>query len=66
MGASEVQSYLLHLASERHVAIATQNQALNALVFLYRDVLDAELGGIGEIKRPTRRPKLRLFRFSSG
>src|SRR4051794_24604894 len=35
MGAAEVQSYLNYLATEREVAAATQNQALNALVFLY-------------------------------
>ena len=38
MGAAEVQAYLSHLASERDVAPATQNQALNAIVFLYREV----------------------------
>jgi hypothetical protein len=35
MGAAEVQAYLAHLAREKQVATATQNQALNALVFLY-------------------------------
>ena len=58
MGAGEVQAYLSHLASERNVAKATQNQALNAIVFLYREVLDVDLGSIGRIERPTRRPKL--------
>lgn len=58
LGATEVQAYLSHLATEKNVATATQNQALNAIVFLYRDVLNVELGGIGQIERPTRRPKL--------
>ncbi len=58
MGAVEVQAYLSHLASERNVAKATQNQALNAIVFLYREVLNVELGSIGKIERPTRSPKL--------
>ena len=58
LGAPEVQAYLSHLATEKNVAAATQNQALNAIVFLYRDVLNVELGGIGRIERPTRRPKL--------
>ncbi|WP_224750134.1 site-specific integrase [Halomonas sp. ML-15] len=40
MGASEVRVFLEHLAVERHVAAATQNQALNALVFLYRHILE--------------------------
>ncbi|MBI5802684.1 MAG: phage integrase N-terminal SAM-like domain-containing protein [Verrucomicrobia bacterium] len=58
MGAAEVQAYLSHLASERDVAPATQNQALNAIVFLYREVLLVELGAIGRIERPRRGPKL--------
>jgi len=58
MGAVEVQAYLSHLASEKNVAKATQNQALNAIVFLYREVLGLELGRIGEIERPTRSAKL--------
>jgi len=39
MGADQVTSFLSSLAIERHVAAATQNQALAALLFLYRDVL---------------------------
>lgn len=39
MGAREVERYLSHLASHEQVAVSTQRQALNALVFLYRDVL---------------------------
>ncbi len=58
LGAKEVQAYLSHLASERNVATATQNQALNAIVFLYRAVLNVDLGNLGKIERPTRRPKL--------
>lgn len=57
MGAPEVQAYLNHLAVNRNVAISTQNQALNALIFLYRSVLGMDLGQIGEIERPTRRRK---------
>ncbi len=59
MGTSEVHAFLEHLAVERHVAAATQNQALNALVFLYRHVLEQPLGDIGEFsraKRPRRLP----------
>lgn len=59
MGGSEVHAFLEHLAVERHVAASTQNQALNALVFLYRHVLDQPLGDIGEFshaKRPRRLP----------
>lgn len=58
MGAAEVQAYLSHLAVARDVAVATQRQALNAIVFLYRDVLNLELGLIGEIEKPQRPVKL--------
>ncbi|RTR05893.1 integron integrase [Halomonas nitroreducens] len=56
MGAPEIKAFLEHLAVERHVAAATQNQALNALVFLYRHVLEQPLGEIGEFSR-ARRPR---------
>ncbi|MFV9507592.1 MAG: integron integrase [Oscillochloridaceae bacterium umkhey_bin13] len=39
MGATEVSAFLTHLAMEREVAASTQNQALSALLFLYREVL---------------------------
>ena len=44
MGGEEVSAFLTHLADDRSVAAATQNQALNAIVFLYREVLQIELG----------------------
>ena len=44
MGAKEVERYLSHLATHEKVAVSTQKQALNALVFLYRDVLHIPLG----------------------
>ena len=59
MGGPEVRAFLEHLAVQRHVAAATQNQALNAIVFLYRHVLDQPLGDIGDFahaKRPRRLP----------
>ena len=46
MGAVEVIAFLTHLAVERHVAAATQRQALSALLFLYRTVLGRELDGL--------------------
>ncbi|RLA11567.1 MAG: integron integrase [Gammaproteobacteria bacterium] len=48
MGAAEVSAYITHLAVNRKVAAATQNQALNALVFLYSKVLERPLGDIGK------------------
>lgn len=58
MGLPEVQAFLAHLATERNVAVATQNQALNALVFLYKEVLHRPLGQLQEYARPTRLPRL--------
>ena len=56
MGKQEVEAFLTHLAVERNVAPSTQNQALGALLFLYRDVLRCELGWLDGVERP-RRPK---------
>lgn len=59
MGAVEVNAFLSWLAVERKVAAATQNLALNALVFLYARVLQQPLGQVGEVvraKRSTRIP----------
>jgi integron integrase len=59
MGVAEVRAFLTHLAVELNVAAATQNQALNAIVFLYKQVLKKDLGDIGEFdraKQPQRRP----------
>jgi hypothetical protein len=43
MGATEVQAFITCLANERKVAASTQNQALSAIVFLYRVVLQEEV-----------------------
>ena len=43
MGAAEVEAFLSHLAVERTVSASTQNQALAALLFLYRKVLNTDL-----------------------
>jgi len=43
MGVPEIEEFLTHLAVEGNVAAATQNQALNAILFLYRQVLQREL-----------------------
>jgi len=58
MGAAEVREFLSHLASAERVAAATQNQALNALVFLHGEVLHQPLGNLGEVERVQRRPKV--------
>ena len=51
MAEVEVGRFLSHLATERDVSASTQNQALNALVFLYSQVLDRPLGQIGGVVR---------------
>jgi integron integrase len=58
MGAREVKEFLTHLAVDKNVAASTQNQALAALLFLYRDVLGIELPLIDAVraKRPVRVP----------
>lgn len=59
LGAAEVTAFLNHLAREREVAAATQNQALSALLFLYREVLGAALPWLEEldrVRRPARVP----------
>lgn len=59
MGDGEVGAFLSFLAMERNVAASTQNQALNALVFLYKAVLDKPLGelqGVVRAKKPRRLP----------
>jgi integron integrase len=50
MRAAEVERFLTHLAADGHVSASTQNQALNALVFLYRRVLDIDLGPITALR----------------
>src|SRR4051794_23851333 len=53
MGAPEVQAFLTMLASERHVSSSTHNQALSAVLILYREVLGAGLPWMQEIGRPS-------------
>ncbi len=58
MGVGEVHEFLTYLAVERQVAVATQNQALNALVFLYGEVLHQPLGQLEVFERPQRPARL--------
>lgn len=58
MGAAEVQAYLSMLANERRVSASTHNQALSALLFLYRVVLKQELPWLDQIERPRRPQRL--------
>ena len=59
MGGPEIAAFLTHLAVNREVAASTQNQALSALLFLYKAVLDKPLGdvaGVTPARRPSRLP----------
>jgi integron integrase len=58
MGKAEVEMFLTHLAKARNVAVSSQNQALNALVFLYREVLHQPFDQLGTIERPRRLPRI--------
>jgi hypothetical protein len=55
MDAAQISGFLTDLAVRGHVAASTQNQALNALVFLYTLVLGLELGRLDAVR--ARRPK---------
>lgn len=57
LGAGEVEAYLSHLANERHVSKNTQNQSFSALLFLYRHVIQKELGELRAV-RATKAPRM--------
>jgi len=56
MGKDEIRNYLTFLARQRKVSASTQNQALSALLFLYKHVLQKEIGYIDQIER-AKKPK---------
>jgi len=59
MGATEIGQFITDLAMKKHVAASTQNQALSAILFLYNEVLQQEIGTIDNLvwaKRPKRLP----------
>lgn len=58
LGAVEVEAFLTMLANERQVSPATHRQALNALLFLYRQVLGMELPWMQQIGRPPERKRI--------
>jgi len=51
MGASEISQFLTWLAVDRHISASTQNQALSALLFLYKAVLTIEIGAVPPVVR---------------
>ena len=59
MGEPEINAFLTHLAVEEKVSSSTQNQALSALLFLYRHVIGKEIGDLGHViraRKPVRLP----------
>ncbi|WP_288056911.1 phage integrase N-terminal SAM-like domain-containing protein [Methylobacter sp.] len=61
MGMAEVEAFLTHLAVEGKVSASTQNQALSALLFLYKVVLLIDLPGLNQVvraKQPQRLPNV--------
>jgi len=69
LGETEVTRFLNHLAVDRQVAAATQDQALSALLFLYREVLKSDLpwlDGLTRPKKPVRLPVVLTPSMRSG
>ncbi len=57
-GVDEIRDFLSHLAVSRNVSSSTQNQAFNALLFLFKSVLRIEIGDLSNTVRAKRGPKL--------
>jgi integron integrase len=58
MGAAEVEAFLNMLANERKVSASTHNQALSAILFLYREVLGVDLPWLDGVNRPTQKRRI--------
>ncbi len=58
MGKIEIEAYLTHLAVNRRVSPSTQNQALQAILFLYKNVLEMDLPWLDDVVRA--KPKQRV------
>lgn len=58
MGEAEINAFLSHLATEERVSASTQNQALAALLFLYRTVLGGDVGNLEGVIRARKRQRL--------
>jgi len=58
MGAREIEAFLSFLANERKVATSTHRQALAAILFLYKEVLDTRLPWLDQIGRPKERVRI--------
>ena len=58
MGETDISQFLTYLAVKKRVAASTQNQALSAILFLYRDVLKKDIGWLDDLERAKRPAKL--------
>lgn len=58
MGENEVRAFIAHLSAERKVATSTSNQALSAILFLYRNVLQMDLSLPPDLANPARPKRL--------
>lgn len=58
LGAKDLEAYLNHLVAVRRVSASTHSQVLNAIVFLYRDVLELDLGWMEKLERAKRNQPL--------
>lgn len=58
LGANEIREFLSDLVKSKNVSESTQKQALNAISFLYKKVLNIEIGDIGKIEKPKKYKKL--------
>lgn len=58
LGAEEIKNFLNYLAVNRHVSSSTQNQALNGVLYLYKNVLKKDVGWINDIKYAQRKKHL--------
>ena len=58
MAEAEVTEFLTHLARDGNVAASTQNQALSALLFLYKEVLKQEIGWLDQVERARKPARL--------
>lgn len=58
LGAEEIREFLTHLSADRNVSSSTQNQALSALLFLYKEVLGVTLAWVDDYERSKRPQRL--------
>ena len=54
LGKDEIRKFLNHLAVERNVSASTQNQALQGILFLYKNIIHKDVGWVDDIQRPTK------------